>query len=412
MKTNRNISIEQAAKNGLKQHEAPFLDADWAAMEALLDEPKKHWILLLLTPFINFKNLKTTIIMTTLFTTTAIGVYYLLSSVSNATPKPSIIEIIPATSTKVEMENAKTQPKSEETKSSNQLIASNSKLNQSKETVSFLPSENKLSEQNPATTKDPAVKSTGIKTSPETFVNLTHNQTVLPTDTPPLAAAAKKVKKTLVREVWVNPVYESVRIRHEGDIDDFWIGIHYTQEGIDYSDSNKTHGFNVQFMSGNLIKNTPFAFYGGLDWGMQFRGRGKRQEVILNTVNEDLGFTYLSSVSHDILLRGHLEFPKYPIVPYATFFAGPRIYATGQKVGMYNPPVDTEGSSRDNVQTSALLAMGGGIGARVKLIDYASLDFRYEQFFEETKSVVDLTESRLVGTAYNLELKNQKTDFG
>ena len=413
MKERRDISIDQAVKNGLQNHEAPFMDADWTAMEALLNEPKKPWIVLLLSAFITTDKLKNNTIMTTLFATTTLGVYLLLSSVNNL--KTTNL------STKTDLNLANN---SETTIYKSELSSNAPEHAEENKTIVYATSKGRNVEKKQAITRNPSEKDNisdlttktdgsieGLpkSTAPSTFEN---TPATLPTDTPPIIAVVKKVKKTLVHEVWVEPVYESYRVKHTGDIDEFWIGMHYTQEGIDYSDSNKTHGFNLQFMSGNLIKTTPFALYGGLDWGMQFRNRTSRQEVILNTVNEDLGYTYLSSLSNDILLRGHLEFPKYRIVPYATFFAGPRIYSTGQKVGMYNPPVDTEGSTRDNIKSTALLVMGGGIGARVKLTDYASLDFRYEQIFGETKSVVDLTESRLVGTAYNLNLKNQATDFG
>jgi len=411
MKERRNISIDQAAKSGLQQHEAPFMDADWAKMEALLDEPKKPWILLLLTTFINSKKLKNNIIMTTLFAATTLSVYLLLGSVNGLTPKyldtknakfitPKAENIISKSahpiSEKGELTPDKTAFYSKQNGDIREEKQDYSGIDNNSNAYFEIDSENNRSK--PSSASSPQVL--------ETTAN------ILPTDTPPIKAIVQKTKKTIVHEVWVEPVYESYRVKHTGDMDEFWMGMHYTQEGLDYNDSNKTHGFNIQFMSGNLIKNTPFAFYGGLGWGMQFRDRTKRQEVILNTVNEDLGYTFLSSLSNDILLRGHIEFPKYRIVPYATFFAGPRIYSTGQKVGMYNPPVDTEGSTRDNVKNSTLLAMGVGIGARLKLTDYASLDMRYEQIFGETKSVVDLTESRLVGTAYNLNLKNQVTDFG
>ncbi len=413
MKENRNISIDQAAKNGLQNHEAPFMDADWTKMQALLDEPKKPWIILFLSAFINSNKLKNNTIMTTLFVTTTLSVYLLLGSVNSLNSKTISSETALPLSNSTETIIHKSDFGSEENASSegNKTIpysAANQGNGKNKQELAKNPASGNNS-------SDLFVKTT--ETDPNSLVpsvssDFKNIATALPTDTPPITTAAKKVKKTLLHEIWVAPVYESYRVKHTGDMDEFWMGIHYTQEGLDYNDSNKTHGFNLQFMSGNLIKNTPFALYGGFDWGVQFRDRTKRQEVILNTVNEDLGYTYLSSLSNDLLLRGHFEFPKYRIVPYATFFAGPRIYSTGQKVGMYNPPVDTEGSTRDNIKHSTILAMGGGIGARVKLTDYASLDFRYEQIFGETKSVVDLNESRLVGTAYNLNLKNQATDFG
>lgn len=404
MKKRKNISIDQAANEALQHYEAPFMDADWTKMQALLDEPRKPWIILFLSSFINSKHLKTTIIMTTLFSITAIGIYALSTFSTNA--------VYSSRTTKSILPEAVWETPEQASKSPNETESAALLYNELESANNKNKAQTKPANKAEIPQKDGGVILGNETTMPQTIADAPSK--TLSVDSPPVQTKPKRVIKTLEKEVWVAPQYENVRIKHTGDISDFWIGMHYTQEGLNIPDSfdAKTHGFNLQFMGGNLIAKTPFALYGGIDWGMQFRGRSDRKEVILNTVNEDIGYTFLGSVSNDILLRGHIEYPKFFIVPYATFFAGPRIYGTGQTVGMHNPPVDVESSTRSSVKTTALMTMGGGVGARIRLTDYASLDVRYEQIVGETKSVVDLSNSRLAGTAYSLYLKEQETDFG
>ena len=72
------------------------------------------------------------------------------------------------------------------------------------------------------------------------------------------------------------------------------------------------------------------AIYGGLDWGMQFYGRSDESEVLINSVNEDRGLTFLRSHLNDLYLSGQIEWAQFPVVPYLTGSAGLRIFLTGQ----------------------------------------------------------------------------------
>ncbi len=113
--------------------------------------------------------------------------------------------------------------------------------------------------------------------------------------------------------------YEYITLPREKNMG-FWIGMHYTMQQAQFDmpwDSTgslkKSSGFNIQFMSGDVMRNRYWAAYGGLDWGMQFYGRTPNSNVVLNTMNEDSGYTRLRSSSMDFLIRGHWEYARYAI---------------------------------------------------------------------------------------------------
>jgi len=63
---------------------------------------------------------------------------------------------------------------------------------------------------------------------------------------------------------------------------DGFAGIHYTSQHAlrpALKDSNRFNaGFNMQLMSRNLLPASPFGGYLGLDWGMQFYGKGQQNQ--------------------------------------------------------------------------------------------------------------------------------------
>lgn len=228
---------------------------------------------------------------------------------------------------------------------------------------------------------------------------------------------ANKFYKAITHEVWIEDRYIYTYKKPKYDIEDFWIGLHYTQqrpENQPLYDSmglrNIAHGFNIQFMSGNLLKGEYWAVYGGLDWGMQFYGRGVESEVTINSKNQDKGLTHLRSSSMDVLARFHAEYAQFPIVPYVNFATGPRIFMTGQHTSALLTSTEYESSNSNNVFNDAALMGSLGVGFRVKISPYVSLDARYEQFYGGKAEVIDLHNSQFKGTEYTLSKNRISTN--
>ena len=196
---------------------------------------------------------------------------------------------------------------------------------------------------------------------------------------------------------------------------DGFVGLHFTwQEALTpaLQDSNRYNaGFNVQFMSRNLLKASPFGGYLGLDWGMQFYGKGNKTNVQLNTNNGDSGWTRLSTFSMDFFARGHLEYARHKLIPYVNFFAGPRFYSTNQKVQSYIPLANSESSDLINAATAVSFMTGVGAGMRWRISDAVSLDARFDWMNGSGTKLVDLDKSTFNGLNYNLVKRNVSPEY-
>ncbi len=196
---------------------------------------------------------------------------------------------------------------------------------------------------------------------------------------------------------------------------DGFIGIHYTSQHAltpALKDSDRYNaGFNIQLMSRNLLPASPFGGYLGLDWGMQFYGKGNKTNVQLNTNNGDSGWTRLSTFSMDFFARGHIEYARYKLIPYVNFFAGPRFYSTNQKVQSYIPLANTESSDLINAATSMSFMTGAGAGLRWRISDVVSLDARFDWMSGSNAKIVDLDKSSFNGLSYNLVKKSVTPEY-
>lgn len=234
-----------------------------------------------------------------------------------------------------------------------------------------------------------------------------------------LKPVSQKVTKAVIYKQWVDDRYEYEEVDKEGSIKDGWIGLHFAEQ---YShmktpwDSmgilKRSQGFNVQFMSGNKLSSENFGGYYGFDFGMQFYGRTPKTNVVLNNTSQDSGFTRLYSHSLDFMFRGHFEYSKHKLVPYVTFFGGPRFYSTGQRVTSYVPLKDNESSMTNNVSLTATLMAGVGLGARLQLTPGVSLDARYEWTAGTKTKIVNTGGSTFNGLNYNLDKREINSNFG
>jgi len=217
------------------------------------------------------------------------------------------------------------------------------------------------------------------------------------------SGSIKRYKKTWVKE------YEEYdcKLDISKPIHDFWLAAYFNQQQNENQGStNITHGFNMQFMSGNLIKDDRIGIYGGLDWGMQFYGKTPNSNVALNTNRGDSGYTRLKNTATDFILKMQAEYNTSFIAPYVNAGFGPRLYYTSQKVKSYVPLKDVESTDIHYVQTKVSMMWNVGIGARVKISPRVSLDLRYDLTKGTKTKVVDLNATQYNGLKYNLVQKD------
>lgn len=395
MEQRDNQRSDQMMREKLLAHEAGFVESDWVAMQQLLDQDhiipvpplgSSDALQSTIEKSINVVPLKKFIVMTSIILSTLLLVFTpslheAPSGVVKNQPEitPFINEIV------VEEARTGANPK-----------AGISSLSQ-KEIV--------LTEA-----KDPAEVS--VET-PEISGENDNDAELTPQPITPMGEDSmpkpNKVVKTVTRKYWVDDRYEYISKKPSRDIEQFWWSIHYTQ----FSHLNQsvyesmglrthTHGFSTEFMSGNLLKGEDLAIYGGLDFGMQFQGRSEESKVILNSVNEDAGLTSLRSSNMDFMARAHLEYARFPLIPYVTLTGGPRIFMTGQYVESLVTSTEYESSNSHNVHASASMMGGIGAGFRLKLSPRVSLDTRYTYFTGDAVSMVDLKNSLFKGAEYTL----------
>jgi|GEM_PF-3316647 len=207
----------------------------------------------------------------------------------------------------------------------------------------------------------------------------------------------------LVKQKWVQDQYSTVcKYDPKGPIKDFWLALHYTDQYSTNNTSSNSKGFNFQMMSGNLKDWKDVGIYAGFDWGMQFYGKTPNHQVVINTVNEDSGYTRLRNNSTDFMFKFHLEYAKHAVIPYLNATMGTRLYYTNQKTASYLKLKDNESSSTQNVDLNASLMAGVGAGVRVKVVPRVSIDFRYDYLLGAKTKQVDLQNSSFNGLNYQV----------
>ncbi|MFT7591288.1 MAG: hypothetical protein ACI9UJ_001211, partial [bacterium] len=318
-----NILIDQAFHDKFDAFETSFQPGDWDNMKSLLESDS---LPLILPPdkhiFTNLKNITIMILITTL-TAGMMLVATPQEAIQSITikPTPSVITNTIAQSDVEVLSNT------QETTTSDQLMVDafnkqadininyfiESLTKPIKQGLQLLPNENEIS-----------------MLSQAEFSGMSQEDEITAPD-------SAKFMKVVTSRYWVDTTYRYIHYKPSRDIEEGWIGIYFTDQTMTNANQwqqigrhSRTLGFNIQAMSGNILPGENLAIYGGLDWGMQFYGRSDKSEVLINSVNEDRGLTYLRSHSNDIFLSGQIEWAKARIVPYVTGSIGTRIFTTGQ----------------------------------------------------------------------------------
>lgn len=392
MKNNPSKHTDELFREVLKQHEAVFEPAAWDNMRALLDEDDKKPVLIVPPPSKNKPKFLIFIIMTAL-SIISIATYMLMSPAQENSAGKSArsgnSELAAPLTGKNQTGVELPETEFNSTNLENSLIEPTATAN------AVIPESENL--QRNATPGKKFSDDTLLKplvSSVRTFSRFT--------DSVATVSENGKTYRLFYRKMWVDPQYKYTEKKSSGVINDGFIGIHFTGQRHRNSDSMNA-GFNLQFMSGNRLDHNHLGVYAGFDWGMQFYGKSKKTNVVLNNTSQDSGFTRLQTYSMDFLGRAHFEYAKFPIVPYFNLMAGPRLYSTGQLVKSYVNFKDVDNSTTNNAHTSVSMMYGFGFGARIKLSPVVSLDARYEWMNGSPVKLVDMNNSTFNGLNYDLK---------
>jgi opacity protein-like surface antigen len=427
--------IDKIFAEGFESFEPGMDDGDWQKMASLLDEEKKGFFLF----WSNFKskfNLKKIIIMTSILTIIGIGISLIISENSHNEVRNANKTEVGITEIEIQKIGGLIEKQAAELKRSRHDIAKIAEL----ESISAKPDNTlknkvignqkgpkiisiqheKMNQKNFTIIKERIISNTTpvlLETVPEVSQDLKSKNFELQTKS--LASSLRVPKDSIVyksgsivryfRTLETEYEYFDCFIDQSKPIQDFWFGFYFTQQVPNIG--TITNGFNIQSMSGNLIKHNRIGIYGGLDWGMQFYGRTPNMNVALNTSNGDSGYTRLRNNAMDFVLKSQLEYSTKYFAPYITAGAGPRLYYTGQKVKSYLPIKDVEPSDRNTLVARLSMIYTIGAGARIKLAPRVALDLRYELTKGQQTQVMDLNRTTFNGLKYNEVMKDYTPNY-
>lgn len=138
-------------------------------------------------------------------------------------------------------------------------------------------------------------------------------------------------------------------------------------------------GFNLEFMSNNLLRNTvnpnilDFRIGGGFD--VLFHG-SERRDIVLNTPSNDPGYYSVNNNHIGLLLTGRFMFMgEQKVSPYIDAFVGPRFFNTTETIKPKREITGYEESST-NIANTTTFHYGASLGLMYNFNSTFSLDTR------------------------------------
>lgn len=399
------IPIDQPFQEAFETFEPGFQSGDWDDMLSRLESNETPVILL--PPKHIFTNTKNTIIMILITTLTA-GMLWMTG------PQEAITSNVPNTTPIIESVTTQTLPQS--TSLITETDYATAEINQVNTngfvTQADLNLKHLISSLVESKTPEFSTGLSEAEINSDLDFSLATPNAVLTKVAEIVTPDTAKFLKTVVSKYWVDTTYKYVYYEPSRDIEEGWIGIYYTNQHMQDATEwdrigrlTETNGFNLQFMSGNLLPGENLAIYGGLDWGMQFYGRSDKSEVLINSVNEDRGLTFLRSHSNDIFISGQIEWAQTRVVPYLTGSVGTRILSTGQTTRALLASTEYESTQDNGVHTRATMALKAGVGVKFKLSPHVYFDARYEIVQTDMLRTVDYSNTAFNGLSFDLGLK-------
>lgn len=178
----------------------------------------------------------------------------------------------------------------------------------------------------------------------------------------------------------------------------------------------QNNGWSTADLKSHLEKNPTSrgALYAGFGMGMGFYGRGDRNNVTLNTIREDSGYTYMHNYS--VSLWGKLHYERkmqwggVTVYPFSSVAVGPKIFSTNQEVHTYLTLTDYESPTGSNIHSQAVFFTEFCVGAKIKLGQAVSL--MVSQSFLQSGDIdaVDLAQTTFNGLAFDLHKVRMNTN--
>ncbi len=172
-----------------------------------------------------------------------------------------------------------------------------------------------------------------------------------------------------------------------------WIGIHLTGMFplgmMQDSGYRPGLGFNIELMSGDILKAKNMGLSLGGSMGVLWNGFSKKQDVMLATPNNDCGYTRLYNMGFHMDFIARAEFGNYRLKPYVDGVLGIRNVSTFQSV---NSDQNIQGfqQSTSTLSTSWALQYGVSAGLRWQWVPGVSVDLRGTLYSGSNLNFIDV----------------------
>ena len=158
-----------------------------------------------------------------------------------------------------------------------------------------------------------------------------------------------------------------------------WIGLHlaYAAPIGSLRKDGYRHGWggNLELMSGDIVKSKQLGIFLGGSLGILQHGSGNDYNVLLQTPNNDSGYTYLYNMNFNFDFIARFELGNYRLKPYADLVVGFRGMNTYQRIDSKKTIEGFESSDISSLSSWGT-HWGGSLGLRYHLVPGLSLDGR------------------------------------
>jgi hypothetical protein len=158
-----------------------------------------------------------------------------------------------------------------------------------------------------------------------------------------------------------------------------WIGIHLAgnipMNELRTNGYRKGLGFDIELMTGDLLKHKRWGVSLGGDFGFTGDGRSSKHNVLLQTPKLDSGQTFLHNISFMGNFIARFEYGSRRLKPYFDVNIGLKNMTTLQNI-QSNKTLDSFEDASNSVNTAWALTYGASLGLRYHLVPGVSLDLR------------------------------------
>ncbi len=198
-----------------------------------------------------------------------------------------------------------------------------------------------------------------------------------------------------------------------------YIGLHFIGSSAQnmFCDSAYRHGygFNMEFFSNNLLRNTvnPNALDLRYGFGFDIQGAGReKRSVILSTPNNDPGKEILKNSHLGVSATMRLTFlGEKRVSPYLDGFVGLRGFYSHRELTIDKPNPDYETSTSEQISMAGTTRYGGSVGIMYGLNRVISVDTRVTYSAGSAGNWVNLNTVNQQDNIVSYRISNTTTDL-